>query len=86
MEPLGAASVGSCQAGRRMGLDVKTLEEPLPPAQQAGLQHWRMGRQPGSRRGEREGQWGRGDGAHWVSLHQPPAWSPQSQARLKVLK
>ena len=76
-------SVGSCQTGRRMGLDVKTPKcLSYPPSRPAcstenGALDW-------IREGERQGRWGA-----WAMepagslLHQPPAWSPRSQARLE---
>ena len=76
-------SVGSCQTGRWMGLDVKTPKcLSYPPSRPAcstenGALDW-------IREGERQGRWGA-----WAIepagslLHQPPAWSPRSQARLE---
>lgn len=74
-------SVGSCQAGRRMGLDVKTPKSlSHPPSRPAcstedGAPDWIR---------ERQGRWGVGAMEPAGSLlHQSPAWSPQSQARLE---
>ena len=71
--------MGSCQ--RRMGLDVKTLKSlSHPPSRLAcsaedGARDWVR---------EREGRWGVGVVEPAGSrLHQSPAWSPRSQARLE---